>query len=70
METQREYCGAMTSEASHTDMIHLECHVCGITATCVATPSADLAWLDHMDTHSAKTAFSAWTWQVAPLPGL
>jgi len=60
----------MTSEAGNTDMIHLECEVCGTYATCVATPSADLAWLDHMNTHSAKDAYKAWTWQVQRLPGL
>lgn len=55
-------------DSSPTQMIHFECRVCGISATCVATPSADLAWLDHMATHSASDAFGAWTWEVQPLP--
>lgn len=57
----------MQQSGRETDMIHLHCHVCGINATCVATPSADLAWLDHMETHSAKTSYSAWTWTVQQL---
>jgi len=60
----------MSEGSNETAMIHLECTVCGLAATCVATPSADLAWLDHMETHSAKDAYRAWTWTVVPLPAL
>lgn len=48
-------------------MIHLSCDTCGITATCVATPAADLAWLDHMETHAVKDGYRAWTWTVVQL---
>jgi len=48
-------------------MVHLECHTCGMTATCVVTASTELAWLDHMETHSAKFNYSAWTWSVVSL---
>lgn len=48
-------------------MIHYQCHVCGITATCVVTPVSDLAWLDHMALHVAQTEFSAWAWEVQQL---
>lgn len=48
-------------------MIHYECHVCAVTATCVVTPSSSLAWLDHMEAHADRGAFSSWTWSVEPL---
>jgi len=48
-------------------MIHYECHTCGVTATCVVTPASDLAWLDHMENHSAKKNYSAWSWTVVQL---
>lgn len=58
----------MSGEAREVPMVHLECRVCSMSATCVATPAADLAWLDHMETHSARDAYDAWTWYVVPLP--
>ena len=60
----------MQSRQEQTDMIHLECGVCGVSATCVATPTADLAWHDHMAIHADQSCFSAWTWTVQRLPGL
>lgn len=62
------YCAHMQNRDEETAMIHYQCHTCGITATCVVTPVSDLAWLDHMDQHGAKTNYSAWTWAVIPLP--
>jgi len=49
-------------------MIHWQCHTCHVTATCVVTPSAELAWLDHMENHVMKKGYSQWTWTVVPLP--
>jgi len=49
-------------------MIHLECHVCGVTATCVVTSAVATAWDDHMSAHVDPEAFSQWTWMVTPLP--
>lgn len=49
-------------------MVHYECGVCGVMATCVLNEPAQLAWLEHMDNHSAKTAWQAWYWDVVPLP--
>lgn len=49
-------------------MVHYECGVCSAMATCVLNEPAQLAWLDHMANHSAKTAYSAWYWDVVPLP--
>jgi len=57
----------MPEQLPEVPMVHYECDVCHIAATCVVTPSAELAWLDHMETHSAKTAYKAWTWHVVPL---
>lgn len=51
-----------------TSMVHFECHTCHMNATCVATPTATLAWLDHMDTHALPANYSAWTWTVVKLP--
>lgn len=51
-----------------TNMVHFECYVCKVSATCVQTPSADLAWLDHMENHGAKDAYGRWTWSVVTLP--
>jgi len=48
-------------------MVHYQCEVCSMSATCVATPAAVLAWLDHMDRHGAKTAYRSWTWKVVEL---
>lgn len=51
-----------------TRMVHFECHTCHMTATCVVTPASELAWMDHMDTHSAIDNFSMWGWEVLELP--
>lgn len=61
------YCGEMEQQQASTNMIHYECEVCGVSATCVITPSAELAWLDHMATHASPKAFQAWTWTAVPL---
>lgn len=50
-----------------TDMVHYECGVCLATATCVQTPAADLAWLDHMANHADPYCYGRWTWTVLPL---
>lgn len=60
----------MANTSEPVPMIHYECRTCGMQATMVVTPSAELAWLDHMENHGAKTNYGAWTWQVEPLPGL
>jgi len=49
-------------------MVHYQCYTCHITATCVATPSASLAWFDHMDTHAVKDNFGCWVWYVQSIP--
>lgn len=59
----------MQDSGQVTEMIHLECHVCSMTATCVVTPSTVLAWQDHMAIHVRQDDYSAWTWSVVPLPG-
>lgn len=59
----------MSSERE-TNMMHLSCGICGMTATVVATPSADLAWADHMSNHGDPSNFRAWTWTVVPLTPL
>jgi len=51
-----------------TDMIHYQCYTCGISATCVTTSAAELAWFDHMQTHALVDHFGAWTWTVQQLP--
>jgi hypothetical protein len=48
-------------------MVHYQCYTCGISATCVLTSSAELAWLDHMEIHAVKDNFGAWTWAVLQL---
>jgi hypothetical protein len=69
LSTQGQYyCGRMDDYARETHMLHFQCETCGITATCVDTPSATLAWLDHMDNHAVKTGYRRWTWTVTPLP--
>lgn len=50
-----------------TQMVHYECGVCDMQATCVATAASELAWLDHMDVHVVKDDFSAWTWTIQRL---
>lgn len=57
----------MTSTDGSTAMVHYACRVCALTATCVATPTAVLAWLDHMENHAVRDAYDAWTWTVVPL---
>jgi hypothetical protein len=51
-----------------TQMIHYECHVCDMTATCVRNEPAEAAWYDHMGTHPLLSEFSAFTWEVHQLP--
>jgi len=58
----------MQDSTTDTAMVHFECHTCHMTATCVATAAAELAWLDHMDNHAEKKNYSAWSWTVARLP--
>jgi hypothetical protein len=48
-------------------MVHYQCRTCGLTATCVATPTAVLAWLDHMEGHAVRDNYDAWTWTVLQL---
>lgn len=48
-------------------MVHYHCDVCGTTATCVATPAAVLAWMDHMGTHVRQRDYGVWTWEVVAL---
>jgi hypothetical protein len=50
-----------------TSMIHYQCQVCGMTATCVVTAVTSLAWLDHMDSHADSSLFLSWTWQALQL---
>jgi hypothetical protein len=57
----------MTEQSRETAMVHYECNVCGITATVVSTPSALLAWCDHMETHAWKKGYDVWTWTVLHL---
>lgn len=49
-------------------MAHYECQTCHMEATVVVTPSAELAWLDHMETHAVKDHYRMWTWSVVELP--
>lgn len=58
----------MTETGRETAMVHYECSTCGMAATCVVTPSAELAWLDHMDTHALPRNYRAWTWSALELP--
>jgi len=58
----------MSEQPTETGMVHYECYTCHMTATCVATPAAVLAWLDHMATHLLQDNYGAWTWAVVPLP--
>lgn len=57
----------MTNAERDTQMIHLQCDVCSMTATCVLTPSATLAWCEHMARHADQSAYRAWHWVVVPL---
>jgi len=58
----------MDRDQQYTQMIHYHCDTCGISATCVDTPSARLAWCDHMDNHAVKAGYGQWVWTVVPLP--
>lgn len=51
-----------------THMVHYECHVCEMTATCVHNEPAEAAWYAHMATHPLLSEFSAFTWEVEQLP--
>jgi len=55
----------MTGE--EVQMVHYECTTCHMEATCVVTPAAELAWLDHMENHVVKDGYHAWTWTVLKL---
>lgn len=57
----------MATSSEEVPMVRYECGVCSMSATNVVTPVSELAWLDHMETHSAKSAYKAWTWMVVPL---
>lgn len=57
----------MEQRQEETAMVHYHCDVCGMTATCVATPAADLAWQDHMAIHAQKRRYGVWTWTVLRL---
>lgn len=48
-------------------MVHYQCFVCHMTATCVVTPGAELAWLDHMGTHARPEHYGSWAWTVQQL---
>lgn len=54
----------MENEGAITEMVHFECRVCSLMATCVNNNPAQLAWLDHMATHAAPAEYDAWTWAV------
>jgi len=51
-----------------TDMLHFSCNVCAMTATLVETPSAWVAWRDHMECHTRPHDYGVWTWQALQLP--
>jgi hypothetical protein len=57
----------MPDTDAETTMVHFQCYTCHSTATCVLTPSADLAWSDHMANHALQSNFGRWVWQVVPL---
>jgi len=58
----------MSNGSGETAMIHYECFTCGVTATCVVTSSATLAWLDHMENHAERKNYGQWSWTVLALP--
>lgn len=49
-------------------MVHYECYVCSITATCVDTEAADRAWIDHMNIHADDQDYGRYIWTVIQLP--
>jgi len=55
------------NDKTSTAMVHYACRVCSLTATCVATPGAVLAWLDHMTGHVMADDYDVWTWDVMRL---
>jgi len=57
----------MQQTGDETPMVHWQCHICGISATCVLNPPAELAWLDHMENHANKADYSSWTWTALTL---
>lgn len=50
-----------------TQMIHRECDHCGVGATMVQTDTGDIAWADHMATHSDGATYRTYTWTVVQL---
>lgn len=50
-----------------TEMICYECSECEMTAICVVTPDAAVAWLEHMESHGPFALYNAWAWTVVPL---
>jgi len=51
-----------------TDMRHMLCRACGMSATIVVTDTGLRAWDDHMETHEDPTDFEIWTWGAVRLP--
>jgi len=49
-------------------MVHYECYVCSMVASCVLNASSNLAWHDHMANHADPTLFGQWVWTVVALP--
>lgn len=62
------YVVPMSETGEVVEMVHYECYTCHMSATMVVTPSADLAWLDHMENHGAKKNYGRWCWAVLALP--
>jgi hypothetical protein len=58
----------MMNSGAETAMVHFECRVCRITATCVHNAQAELAWRDHMANHVMTEDFDCWTWTAVQLP--
>ncbi len=58
---------AMT-QARKTDMIHLSCSECEMSATGVNTAVFLLAWDHHMEIHEPDGDWQAWTWQAVSFP--
>lgn len=49
-------------------MVRYECDHCEMVATCVVTPAAEQAWLDHMNDHGPEATWRTWMWEVLELP--
>jgi len=58
----------MDGSPTETAMVHYECYVCGMIATCVATEASTTAWADHMYRHPDPELFGCWMWSVVALP--